>query len=331
MKCVRCGFSLNEGDQFCEKCGAVTGLQPIRKHVIETNQENIETISNANTDLNGFGKSKIDVSKSTDYEKNIDQAEKNNTPKSETNKNNNTPKKEENDKRFIKIITILAIILVGLAVLIAIIRAAKEYDDDDEEQKSESKTISVFYQNITENQTNTISNQNSDSKTVTFKEFKFEIPEEITYQIENDNLLIANEDEEWIAQISIIEGKTLDDFKEQENITKESLQENGITTSIIKTQKYSGLEYIAIEAIYDNTADVLISICEANEEDSFEINIFEEYNYEALREIVKILSTVKYTGKQSSSEDNDEERKVHNLKIPNSINIEKIHEALKNN
>lgn len=348
MNCVRCGFPLEEGDQFCKKCGAVTGIKPVNKPISEANQENnipkenIQPTSNVNNDFNEFGQSTVETPKTTYTEPIKEPLEESNTTESESKKNNNTPNKGGNNKVFIVIIGMLVVILIGLAIFVAMTVMKQDSDNDEEETKNEivekqnKNETENKVENKTENKTstnnktNTVSRKNSKTETITFKGFELEIPDGIICEVENDNLYITNEDGEWIAQISIIEEATFEELKEDYDMLEKGLKENGITVSNKKTVTYSGVEFISIEANYEDIMDMLISVCEADKNNSFEIDIYEEYNYEALREIAKILSGAKYTGAASSS-NNDDELEGHNIEIPSSINVEKIHEALRNN
>lgn len=350
MNCVRCGFPLEEGDQFCKKCGAVTGIKPVNQPISEVNQENnipkenIQSTPNVNNDFNEFGKSTVETPKTAYAEPIKEPVEESNAIESEPKKNNNTPNKGGNNKVFIVIIGMLVVILIALAIFVAMILTNQDSDNDEEETKNENEIVENQNKNETENKvenktenktntnnkTNTVSRKNSNTETITFKGFELEIPEGIICEIEDDNLLITNEDGEWTAQISIIEETTFEELKEDYDMLDEALKENGITVSNKKTVTYSGIEFISIEANYEDIIDLLINVCEADEKSSFEIDIYEEYNYEALREIAKILSGAKYTGAESSL-NKDDKVEGHNIEAPSSINVEKIHEALGNN
>ena len=87
---------------------------------------------------------------------------------------------------------------------------------------------------------------------------------------------------------------------------------SGITVTNVANKKYHDLDTITLESEYsiDDTERKLFAIAETKEEKMFEIDIFNEYYYDyiTLGNIAEMFSESDYTGKSSTTteEDSDE-------------------------
>jgi len=157
-ECIRCGYPLDDNDQFCKRCGAIAQIEPKQPEAEKEAQKD-----NINNDFNDFGKITV--------EKNIEQTIQDNKYSAQANINNSSkkenPKKEENNKIYIVIIGMLVAIFIGIAIFTMMtVMKGSEKKDNEEELEQTSNEIATDEENEVENE---INEEKQVAETLTFE------------------------------------------------------------------------------------------------------------------------------------------------------------------
>lgn len=356
-ECIRCGAPLEEGDQICKQCGAITN---VNQENVQAQNENVDTNTyeqNTISDFNDFGKTVIEpqpVKLEEPTEVKEDEEKKENIPNG-TNNNRNQ------NKVFIMIIGILVIILIGITIFAAT-TMMKEKDTDEDEPKSKTsknetsnkkdnstknKTIENEIEDDEDDDQNYTEKSNKNEETIEFAGYELTLPyglQKAEYKIIKNNgeeiLIFENEDEEWLASISIVEDSNFDDFKNNIDDLEEIFYSTGIAVANIENTKYYDVDTITLENVDEDedTEKILFAIANTEENKMFEIDIYSKYFYDyvTLNYISEMFSDSRHTGKSSTtknknSDDTDDLdfSDLYDEIKSNSINVKEIEEKIK--
>ena len=174
MKCIKCGMDLKEGDIFCANCGT-----PVPKNNNEVQSENMQMNYNYQPNNQNYGQA---------YKKN------------------------SNSSDIIKIcsatIIIVAIIAAVAFVIVSIFSKKDEKNNYGEQPINNTENFANYNNsgNTSEESGNSGNiNEKDSSYKVNFKGFKLYIPDNLIYQVDSTNNLIAVGDslQTWIANLDI--------------------------------------------------------------------------------------------------------------------------------
>lgn len=153
---------------------------------------------------------------------------------------------------------------------------------------------------------------------VNFKDFAFNIPDNLVYEEDNDVLLIGDEKGTWLAQIEIEEG-SFAQIKANKSQLQAIMQQGGYTSSIAQEKTLGGVEFITMEVSYSGQ-NAIAALTKANSMYFMvvtTINLNNEFDYSLLETIAPIISSVSYFDSTS------------NMEIGTKLDISKIAEIAK--
>ena len=164
----------------------------------------------------------------------------------------------------------------------------------------------------------------SSSYVVEYGGFKFYIPDNLIYEIDNKNkaLNVSDADSTWIAQLTVGSGTPYQQIKKNPNTIRQrlltSISKYSGTVSEAKTETIDGKEFILFEISYGGR-NSLAAITELNSMTSLFIEIANEdneYNKDILKNIVPIAKNAEGT--------NTVKKIDEKMKTNNSIDVESI-------
>lgn len=270
MNCKKCGFQLNERDQFCKNCGT-----PVDNASVQNNNE-------------GLGNQTMqDYSQPTIQQQNMSQQSMNNyndpnmqqpnltsgynsQPTNQTSKNSNT--------KFIIIGIVVVALVVGVIVAINLLN----------NNKSGS------------NNNSSVANNNS-SYTVKFNGFTFKIPTNLVYETQTNFISLGDEEGTWAAHIEVIEG-TYSKMLSNKSQLQSLFQKEGFTASAAEEKTIGRMPFITLE-LSKGGINALIGYAKATSTNLFGVTLYNmdnEYDYKTLKEVSNVLSSAEYTGESNN-------------------------------
>lgn len=258
MKCTKCGSNISSNQAFCSVCGA-----PVEKE-----------------DLN--------------YEGNNRSGRKNGVP----------------------IWLVATLMLVIIAIMLVIMFVVLNNKDNSQSNNKEEVVNNVVESNEINNTTssNTLTNNASGNKIsgnnvsqgnqatsyykVKLNGYQIKVPDNLIYSVKDEDLMLMDEAETWLAEVSIQEGS----FSAlSESDVASYLRSAGFTVNTTKETKIGGLTAIVSEITVSGT-NTLVAYVRINSMYMGCIVLyssdFATYNYNALDIVAKTLATVQVDEKE---------------------------------
>lgn len=320
MLCKKCGYLLSPTDSYCINCGEPVENNTENEEIKINDNDELEvlTLSDTNKDSN-FADTKFDDMKDnvTKFENNSEennmfdltkplkeiQEEKNNDsiPKlEEDNSTNNNieniesldldekleqkiPDKKENKNSGNN--SFLLGLLIGL--LIMVIAVALTY-------VLTRKLISK----PTENDNNKVTNEKEEYR-INYLGNIVKIPDEYSYEIKNNELLLASEDNDWTSETGLLVAN-FDKLKNNFAQIKTNITTLGYTAGNIEVKKINNKENIVVEIMSQAGVKLLCVYTKIDDNSVFYTVLASKdntFNYNALEEFLTILANVQKTDK----------------------------------
>ncbi len=294
MFCKNCGANLEENDVFCTNCGT-----KVEKLVGQEEKNEVEQpVAEENI---GVSQNNVVVEEETVNP--VVEPIKENT---EQSKNTTKSKKDLRgvNKGGVIIACVVGVILV-LCMIIPIIflalvgigiAASGEYTSNEIDRPSVSNNSSNSgYTNVSTNSKSTYK--------VEFNGFELKIPDDFVYEKDEEEgvLYVTDEDEDWMAQIEIIEG-SFSQISSNKSQLKSLYEEQGYTSSVAKEKTVDGVKFIYNELSYSGT-NFIAAIAKANSMNTFAITLFDidnEFDEDLLEKVSSIVNSASYVGTSSN-------------------------------
>ncbi len=319
MNCKKCGFQLNENDQFCKNCGTPVNSVSVQSNdgglnvqgVGMTNQQqptsNMQQ-PNIQQPINGFNQPSMQqsVNNLNQPSNNLSQPGIMQQPVNNVQQSNwvngynsqpiNQPKQNSGVLKYIIIGIAVAVVVVGTIIGVTIFSNNKKDDN-------------YYGGGVTKR----------DDYSVNFNNFKLTIPDNMIYDIQDDILLIGDEDETWVVQLSLFEQSFSRLQSGKNQLQSIFQQQNGVSCTPATEKTLGGVNFITMEVSKDGET-VLAAYAKANSmyvAGIVAINQDYEADYEILENIAPIISSLEY--KPSSS----------NMSVNTNFNISEFAELVK--
>ena len=153
---------------------------------------------------------------------------------------------------------------------------------------------------------------------VNFQNFTFNIPDDIVYEIDTDELVISDEAGTWMSEIFVMQG-SFDKIKSNKSTLQSYFQQAGFTAKAAELKNISGTEFVTVELSASGISGIG-AYTKLNSMYSLwtvSYNQDNDYDYDILKNIAKISSNATYNNISDSIKS---ERKF-NLNIDEITNL----------
>ena len=144
-------------------------------------------------------------------------------------------------------------------------------------------------------------NKQQSTYTVRFKGFTFKIPTNLIYQNNETALVVGDEASTWETAIEVVSGSYSQLVTNKSNLIP-AYQQIGFSANNLNQKTYGGLDFITIELSKGGT-NALLALTKANSMNIFvatTYNLNNNFDYNKITEIAKILSTAEYIGETNN-------------------------------
>lgn len=331
MNCKKCGYPLTQDDIFCRNCGEQVNTQneqitipkPANNGVdlmaspmpnfVSTNNSipkpmqqttNNETLNNIETltDSAPLNSPLPNDMRQIENNQSLNEFVSNNNTSNYPNNNlNNTqngyystpnyqqqkPNKSNSTSTYVIIAVAIAIIAVG-AIFGTRLLSNKNKNNNNSNNNNSSGGSEVI-------------NKQQSTYTVKFKGFTFKIPTNLIYQNNEKALVVGDEASTWETAIEIVSGSYSQLATNKSNLIP-AYQQIGFSANNVNQKTYGGLDFITIELSKGGT-NALLALTKANSMNIFgatTYNLNNNFDYNKITEIAKILSTAEYIGETNN-------------------------------
>lgn len=266
MNCKKCGFPLDNNDQFCKSCG-----EPVKESEIKIEEiGEIEILGGEEPSISEPIITESIDSIESPLEKELIKPKKEKTE----------PKKDNTIIRKIIILVIFLIILIGVLVLV---------------KNNISKEKKTNIDNSSMNSNNTTVYR------ISYGGFTFSIPEDLIYETKNNVLLIADVRGSWVAQLEIQPG-SYSKLRTNKNKLPGVIEKYGYISKAVNEKKAANQEYIVLE-VDANGSNQLIALANIHPNYFAGITILsqnQEFDYSILEKLSPVISTATYSDTNAS-------------------------------
>ncbi len=190
---------------------------------------------------------------------------------------NNVPKRTNNALKVVIVGGIILFIIIIIAVGVYLTYIKKDSSNDyNDNNPIEDKEKSIL------------------TNKVSFEGFTIDIPNNYSYEIEGTTLSFNNNSGTWYAGVQVV-NSDYNLLVTNKNQIISSIQSRGYEVGTYDQKTYSGMPCIVMETV-GMGQKMIMSYVKINSSKVFVVsvvNMFKDYDYDLLADIVKILSTVK--------------------------------------
>lgn len=280
MNCKKCGSQLTENDQFCKGCGAA-----------------VERVSAQNMNVNNFN-TQSQQPMNNGYQQPVNNGINGQTMNQTWTNSYNQPTynqgtKNNGNAKFIIIGIIIAIAIFGGILTVGLLSNKND--------------------NSLDNDGNMQQANNSSNYKVNFGGFAFKIPTDLVYETDSDAMLLSDENGTWAAYIEVVEG-SYNQLLNNKNQLQSIYLDLGYNASSVVEKTIGGMSFITLELSMGGT-NALLGLAKANSMYVFGVtalNLDNEFDYDLLKTISKVLNSAEYTGE------------TNNMQINNKIDLSGI-------
>ncbi len=304
MNCSNCGNLLNENDKFCASCGT-----PV-------NQVNTPS-QGAYVSGQNMGNPISDGSEPTVQQGQMGQNMYQNYGQPAYQQNYIKPKKT-NTGAIIGII-VAVIFVIGISIIGGLVFVGKTVKKAEENQKKNNKTSVNTDNNVT--QTSTDGGAEEPTVTtyqVTYDGYTFNLPSNITYEDDITGMILADNEETWLARIHMGYG-SLATLRAQKEYVKSTLVADGCVVNEPVDKTIAGKDSMVFELEEDGQKGI-IALLDMDTTHFIQVTctrVDNEIDYTLLEQLVEI--TTKATAVEQTM----------NLESGISIDVEKIDKIAK--
>ena len=276
MNCSKCGNPITPEDQFCKNCGASTvemNAQP-EQPVVQP-EAPMQPDINTQPEMNA------------QPEMSAMPAAQPAAPAQPVAQPATQPTKKSPLPIIIAVVVVFVIVLVGVIVMVVL----------------------PMINNRPGNGTGTTNNGGGSQVTpvsksnykVSFKQFTFQIPDDLIYEIKENTLLIGDEQNTWAVQLNVYDGNfsTLKDNKSQIHT---SLSNDGLNVKPAELKTIEGTEFLTLE-VSEGSQSFLYAYAKLNSMKIAGLAVLNQdytIDYNILNKVASVVSTAQYSESTNS-------------------------------
>ena len=136
---------------------------------------------------------------------------------------------------------------------------------------------------------------------VSYGGFTFKIPDNLMYEISNDELIIGDEDGTWMVELMIVDG-SFNQIKNNKSMLQSYFQENGFTAKPAEVKSFGGSEFVTIEMSKSgvNFVGAYAKLNSMKTAWFIAYNQDNTYDYDIFKNITSIISTATFNDASNS-------------------------------
>lgn len=157
---------------------------------------------------------------------------------------------------------------------------------------------------------NSNNNSNTDTPTTTstykvkYNDFTFNVPEDMMYEVADNELMLGDEDGTWVVELMVADGN-FNQLKNNKSMLQSYFQQNGFTATPAEVKTLGGTEFVTLEMVRSgvNFVGAYAKLNSMKTAWLVAYNQANDFDYSILQKMASIISSATYSDSSNSIAD----------------------------